>query len=213
MRELLLAVDALEDVVYRARQVPLTDSVRVGRDVLDAAVARVQAAAAAEVGLVPGPELRAAIEELETVRKSARAIPLTSTVAVPKRRVHDALDRIRLSLPPGAAGDASRWEPLVAAIDELDERLRGARVVPLTPQVRLEGPELREAISFVRSRAGELFAADTPGAAPVSAVIGELERLVDAGTPVPLTSQIRVEPQPFHRQLDRLRAIVRAAAA
>jgi hypothetical protein len=99
------------------------------------------------------------------------------------------------------------------AIDALDERLRAARVVPLTKMVRLEGPEVREDISWVRARAHEQLDAGAPGAGAVFAVIDDLERLADAGIPIPLTSQIRVVPDPFFRLLDRLRAMVGAAAA
>jgi hypothetical protein len=194
--ELLAAVDALDHLVDRARGIPLTDGARVGAEEFDAAVERIRSAARAGLGLLPGHNLERAIDDLGA---ATRRIPLTSKLAVSRTRVQDALDRIRTGVAPLEQPQT----PLAAAIDAVDELVRQARIVPLTPQVRLEAPELHEALSRLRS-----LTADLPSGA---ARVDELERLVEAAAPVPLTSQIRLDPRPFRRVLQRLRTIAAAA--
>ena len=188
--ELLAAVDALDDLVDRGGRIPLTDGSRVSAADFDAAVERIGSAAAAE----PEPVKRA----VEDLRAAKRSIPLTSKLAVSRTRVQDALDRIRIALGP----EAPPQTPLLAAIDALDQQLRHARLVPLTSMVRLELPELNEALSRVRA-----LAADLPGG---EARVDELERLADTAMPIPLTTQVGLEPRPFRRVLERLRAIATA---
>src|SRR5215210_647974 len=142
--ELLAAVDALDELVDRAGRIPLTDGARIRAEEFDAAVERIRSAAAPPVA-----ELRRALEDL---RAATRPIPLTSKLAVSRTRVQDALDRIRMAV----AGEPQPPTPLMAGIDAVGEQLRRARVVPLTPMVRLEAPELQEALAGLRALAADL---------------------------------------------------------
>ena len=191
--ELLAAVDALDELVDRAGRIPLTDGARIRAEEFDAAVERIRSAAAPPVA-----ELRRALEDL---RAATRPIPLTSKLAVSRTRVQDALDRIRMAV----AGEPQPPTPLMAGIDAVGEQLRRARVVPLTPMVRLEAPELQEALARLRA-----LAADLPGGA---ARVDELERLADGAIPIPLTTQVRLDPRPFRRILERLRVMASAAGS
>jgi hypothetical protein len=203
--DVLAAVDALDDLVDRAPGIPLTDGARVRPEEFEAAVERIRSATRTELGLLPGPELARALEDLPA---ASRPIPLTSTLAISRTRMQDALDRVRIAVAAsrgGATPEPPPRTPLMAAIDAVEEQLSQARIVPLTPTVRVEKPELQEALSRLRA-----LAVDVPGA---KTRVDELEWLAQAAVPVPLTSQIRLDPRPFRRVLERLRALAAAVGS
>jgi len=85
----------------------------------------------------------ALIDELESVARGARSIPLTTQVRLDKERFYDVLDRLRAVAPSEAS----------PAIDELDDLIHSAKPVPLTDQVRLNPARLNELVAHVRAAA------------------------------------------------------------
>src|SRR6266511_4568795 len=98
--ELLAAIDAVDDLVYSARSVPLTGQVRVEREDLRLAVSRVREAVSVEVGRLGGArEFLSALETLERLVERAQAIPLTSQIRCDREKIHWQLDQMRRALP------------------------------------------------------------------------------------------------------------------
>jgi len=96
--DILIAVDALDDLMHSAPAVPLTDQVRVKPDELHDRVSDVldhlspeQRERANAAGLV---------EELEALVQTAKPVPLTGQVRVDKDRMYELLDRLRGLLYP-----------------------------------------------------------------------------------------------------------------
>ena len=97
--ELRSAVGELGALIDHARPVPLTDQVRVEREELRAALARVRDAVAAELGPVGGtPKLRSALEKLERAAERAKPVPLTSQVRVSAKEIRKQLEKLRRAL-------------------------------------------------------------------------------------------------------------------
>jgi hypothetical protein len=102
--EILIAIDALDDLIHNAKLVPLTDQVRLDPKALRAATERLRPAALAELGPLPqriGPvgDVFHAIDELEAIARDAKPIPLTGQVRVPKTQLYDRLDELHAALP------------------------------------------------------------------------------------------------------------------
>ena len=92
--DLLVAVDKLDDLVFSARPVPMTDQVRMRPERLAEAVADVRAAAP------PGrSDLHHVVARLEALFREAKPIPLTGQVRLDKDRVYELLDELRAMVP------------------------------------------------------------------------------------------------------------------
>jgi hypothetical protein len=91
--ELLVAIDALDDAVHRARYLPLTEQVRFEPDELRELVARVRAAA-------HGERITPALDELDALIARARPVPLTDQVRIPKEDLYAQLDELRTLITP-----------------------------------------------------------------------------------------------------------------
>ena len=99
---------------------------------------------------------------------------------------------------------------ILVAIDRLDEVVHSGRMVPLTDSVRVDAQALRAATERLRRAASETFGAPPAFAGPTAEVfelLGAVEALARSAKPVPLTRQVRVDREPLHKLLDRLRAV------
>jgi hypothetical protein len=103
---------------------------------------------------------------------------------------------------------------ILLAIDDLDDLIHSSPVVPLSDQVRIDRQALRAAADRLRPAATDLFGLMPPRTGPIAdvfAAIDEVEALVGAARPIPLTTQVRIDLERVYDQLDRLRAACPAA--
>ncbi len=91
--EAMLAVEALDEAIGRARTVPLTDQVRLDPETIDGLLARLRAAVPWE-----SSDVRAIVDELDELIRRAKPIPLTTEIRIDRDEVYDRLDRMRASL-------------------------------------------------------------------------------------------------------------------
>jgi hypothetical protein len=81
----LAAIDEFEGLLAQGRPVPLTPEVRVERDGLEAAVARLRSAAARED----------VVAEIERLARRAKKVPLTGQVRLDPEPIRDLLGTLR----------------------------------------------------------------------------------------------------------------------
>ncbi len=96
--------------------------------------------------------------------------------------------------------EAPPWAETLVTIDELDDLILNARVVPLTDQVRLERADLEACVATLREQVA--------GNRRAAAVVERVGAVVAAAKPVPLTDQIRVHKFRFYELLDELRVVI-----
>ena len=190
--ETIALLDELDELVLRAGSVPLTDQVRLDRGRIDPLLERLRAA----VSSGP-PELARVLEELAELVRGAKPIPLTSEARVEREEIYDRLDRMRAAC---ARPSREHLPPEVAAVlDDFDELLDNAKLVPLTAQVRLDRAKADTLLDRLRAALGD----PTPSAASALAALDA--RLRDAKS-IPLTNQIRVDIVDVYETLDRIAA-------
>jgi FAD/FMN-containing dehydrogenase len=212
--DILIAIDDLDDLVLRSPAIPLSGLVAIDEQVLREAVGRVRAHTMELLGRFPpltGPiaDVFRAIDELEALVAAAGRVPLINRLRVPRERVYDLLDRLRATLP-AAILEVRGTEPseelpsnrALAAIDTFEHDLQRLswRAV-FSDSLRVDEKLLQAATWHLRAALREPAAP-----AEVQAAVAELEDLVRAAKPVPLTSQVRVPRKPLHELLDRMRA-------
>ncbi len=90
--DLLVALDALDDALHKAKPVPLTDQVRIDRGRLAEHIDALKAQ-------WPPAAPSALLEQLEAIAAGARELPLTTQVRVDREDIYDVLDGIRAELP------------------------------------------------------------------------------------------------------------------
>jgi len=126
--ELLAAIDAVDDLVYSARSVPLTGQVRVEREDLRLAVSRVREAVSVEVGRLGGArEFLSALETLERLVERAQAIPLTSQIRCDREKIHWQLDQMRRALPESVR--QAEWQSLEEQAIARHGQAEGRRII------------------------------------------------------------------------------------
>ena len=201
----LQAIDELDDLVNDARAVLFTAQARLDPDALRTAVERLRRAVTAEFGLLSAAQLDP-VAEIEALAAAAKPVPFTSYVRIDRDAIIGKLDELRRGLPEAIAakrGVPYEQPPSAAAlvtIDELDDLIHMARVVPLTDQVRLERADLDSRIATLRRQVA--------GNRPAVTILERLEAVVADAKPVPLTDQIRVLKPRLYDTLDELRAVV-----
>jgi len=90
--EVMLAVDAFDDAIHDAFDVPFTDQVRLDRGKVDRLVERLRLA------LPPGSStLSELFSELDELIRNSRTIPLTGQIRLDRDEVYGILDRMRAS--------------------------------------------------------------------------------------------------------------------
>jgi hypothetical protein len=206
--EILVAIDALDDMVHMAPEVPLTDSVRHDEADLKAGVERVRSEATALFGGEPGRqgaigEVFDALAGLDDQVAHAKAVPLTDQVRVNRERLYEGLDRLRAALPPaieqrGSPGAVPpRWSAVLDAVDALERRMHDYER-SLIPWMAIEAGVLREASARVRVAATQSLGPPGRPRDPVTdlfAALDELDALVGVA---PATDRVRVSrTRPF----------------
>jgi hypothetical protein len=94
--EVMLAVDAFEDAIRDAYDVPLTDQVRLDRRKADRLLEQLRTA------LPRGSStLSTLFSELDELVRNAKTIPLTEQIRLDRDDVYDILDRMRASFAAG----------------------------------------------------------------------------------------------------------------
>lgn len=95
--EAAAVVVEFDELVHKARAVPLTDQVRLDRQKIYGLLDRLRTA------LNHGPaDLLALLDELDEVVHRARPIPLTNQVRFERSEIYDVLDRMRITLSRSA---------------------------------------------------------------------------------------------------------------
>ena len=212
--QLLVAIDALDDLVHSGKRVPLTDQVRVDATALNRAVERLRRGINAQFGRVSrdDPEvssIRRLVAELEGVAADARPVPLTPEVRVGHDDVSGRLHELRTLVPQavakvtGSDDDPGPSTAVWEAIDAIDDTLHYARTVPLTSQVRVDAGKLTQLVTRLRQRLGHL-----PSYSPAHAALGAIEAMIAGAKRVPLTNQVRVSRDALLARLDELREAV-----
>ena len=220
--EMLIAIDALDDLIHRAPAVPLTDSVRLDEDVLRAAVGRVRSEATTLFG--PEPErdgsishLFGALDGLDELVRTAKAVPLTAQVRMNKERFYKQLDRAREALPEAIterdseAGSPPPWSAVLDEIDALEERMKGFER-SLVPWMKVDAQVLRDASARVRISARQNLAPTNGPNDPITdlfAALEELDALVGDAAP---TDRVRVSRLTPFVLIGRLRQAVARSA-
>ena len=112
--DVLIAIDALDDMVHQSALVPLTGEAMLDPAEAIAAVRRIREALLTEH---PGATEAFAgeLEQLERRVSEAKPVPLSSLVRVRREDVFDALDRLRTELP-----EAIRRERLAQQVETED---------------------------------------------------------------------------------------------
>ncbi|HET8950416.1 MAG TPA: hypothetical protein VFN44_07890 [Solirubrobacteraceae bacterium] len=95
--ELLLAIDAFDDALHRARPVPLTNQVRLENADLDAHLERLRAALRASA---TDRSATAALDVIAATVAEARPVPLTDQVRVAKPPIQRRLGELRALVQP-----------------------------------------------------------------------------------------------------------------
>jgi hypothetical protein len=208
----------LDDLIQEAPAVPLTDSVRLDENVLRAAVGRVRSEATKLFGSEPVREgaigdLCGALDGLEELVGTAKAVPLSSQVRVNKERFYDRLDRVRESLPGAIRergselGGPTPWTAVLIEIDALEERMEAFQG-SLLPWIKVDAQVLRDASARVRVSAKlNLPPSNSPydPTADFFAALDELDALVGDAAP---TDRVRVRRLTPFVLIGRLREAV-----
>ncbi len=94
--EAMLAVDAFDEAIHDAHDVPLTDQVRLDRAKAERLLERLRTA------LPRGSStLSSLFYELDELIRNAKPIPLTEQIRLDRGEVYDILDRMRASFAEG----------------------------------------------------------------------------------------------------------------
>ena len=220
---MLIAIDALDDLIHGSPAVPLTDSVRLDEDVLRAAVGRVRSEATTLFGAEGDRDgsigqLLGALEELDELVATAKPVPLASQVRVNKERVYDQLDRVRQALPTAikerrsGGGAPPPWSAVLDEVDALDAQMK-AFERSLVPWMKIDAQVLRNASARVRISATQNLAPPDGPNDPITdlfAALDELDALVAGAAP---TDRVRVSRSTPFVLVGRLREAVLEAGA
>jgi hypothetical protein len=190
--ETIGALDELDELIRRAAGVPFTDQIRLDPGRIDPVLARLGAAVSG------GPlELSYELDQLAELVREATPIPLTHEVRVEREAMYDRLDRMRAAC---AKPSREHLAPAVAAtLNDFDEFLGNAKLVPLTMQVRLDRATASDLLERLRAAVRD----PSPDAA---GALSELDALLRNAKSVPFTKDIRVGIGDLSERLDRIGA-------
>jgi hypothetical protein len=221
---MLIAIDALDDLIHQAPAVPLTDSVRLDEDVLRVAVGRVRSEATKLFGAEPEREgsvgeLCGALDGLDELVGTAKTVPLTDQVRVNKERFYEQLDRVRQTLPQAIkergseSGAPPPWSAVLDEVDALEERMKQFER-SLIPWMKVDAHVLRDAAARVRISATQNLAPPNGPNDPITdlfAALEELDALVSDAAP---TDRVRVSRSTPFVLIGRLReAVIQVGAS
>lgn len=106
----------------------------------------------------------------------------------------------------GAASHCGRRVQVLIAIDELDDLMHNAKLVPLSDHVRVSLEELHELMARIRS--GIHSAVARPEESRSMLLLAEIEQLARDAPKVPLTSQVRIDKERVYDLLDQMRVSI-----
>ena len=205
--DVLIAIDALDDLIHNAKMVPLSDAIRIDRDDLLEQVERMREGLRAELDEAYRTGSMRLLEQLEQMARDAPPVRILGGVRMDKERVYDVLDGMRATIPEEIRVQRGGAPPpaeaaLAIAVEDLDFLLRDAKAVPLSDYVRVDGAELRQAVAAVRAGAGEHAGADA------MTIIAQFEEIARGARTIPLASDVRVDRARADELLDQLRALL-----
>ena len=94
--DLLALLEELDERVFNAKMLPMTDQVRLDLEQVLAHVGRMRAQIPPE--LPPESGVRATVDGLEQLFREAQGVPLTDQVRVDKEGIYELLDGLRLAI-------------------------------------------------------------------------------------------------------------------
>jgi hypothetical protein len=219
-KEILVAIDDLEDLINQSPNVPLTETVRIDAQLVREAAGRVRPAATDLFGMVPGrtgptADIFSAVDELEGSVAAARRVPLTKQLQIDKHRVFDVLRRLREMLADALAESHGSNPPtrtrvtvILAAIDAIDDLAYQSRKAIFSDVVMLDETALRDASARLRSAVGDLTEPAGDDERPIAdmlALIDDVDELAHAAKRARSTGRLRVSLGSLYELLDRLR--------
>jgi hypothetical protein len=216
---ILQAIDRLDDVIHAAPPVPLTASVRLDEALLRAAVGVIRTEANQLFGSPSahgGPigEMFGALDELDELVATAKAIPLTDQVRVSKERAYEHLDRVRRSLPSALkaaqrsdTGSPPPWSAVLDEVDRLEGRMHEFER-PVVPWVKVDAQVLRDGLARVRVSATQNLGPPSGPDGPVAALFMALDELDALAGDAGPTDRVRVRRLPLFVLIDRVRTAV-----
>ena len=204
-------IEQLERVIREARETPLLGGAMVDDIEADTLIGEIRADlfdSARELPdgrwVVKGEATLQAAGELERLLSSASRIPLRGRVRVDRERAMALVTRMRDGVLQERIADEPPmppWDPapMLALIDRLDAAIQGAKPVPLTSQVRVNGDEIYDILDEMRVKVPEI-AYRAPdeikfAVGDLLVPIDTLDDLIHNAAPVPLTDQVRIERQ------------------
>jgi hypothetical protein len=202
------AIDRLDDHLHLAREIPLTDQVRIEEELLRASVGVIRHHADRIWGADrrgPVGELFEALAEVEAMVASAKSVPATNQVRVNRDKLYEPLDRIRALLAKAAVradGASSPWAPVVEAVEGIDGLMNDAGHALVSRRLKIEARELRDVAARIRLAATQNLGPPDGVAGPkfsLYAALDELDALAqDEGT-------LKLSFGELHGLLDRMR--------
>ena len=157
------------------------------------------------------------VDQLEALVRAAKDVPVLGGARVDKQELYGVIDQMRESMGPVVLDEdrvVYRGAGALQPIDELDDLIHDARPVPLTGQVRVDREKLMALVARVRAGAGqdriatraEIEREQRERQAAAGAALDRLGSVVEGALPVPLTSQVRLQPQAVREALTELHA-------
>jgi hypothetical protein len=196
--DVLVAIDALDDLLWNARSVPLSDEKRIDREALAGAIERIRASLAA--GAADPRHARAVVmvDRLDDLARMAPTVPLSSNVRVDPDRFYEILDRLRKAMAEDSEPGLVR-SGVEAVRDVL---LPGGGEARKPRQVRVQPRLLSDALAELRAGVeAELTGFEHSRALQV---VDRLEALAAAGKPRRLLGGVQLDLAPILTALDEL---------
>lgn len=196
----LEVLDAIEDMLFEAKGVPISGRARVDPETLAEMVRRLRGHLEITLHGFPAPRIRAALQGLDDKVREAKPMRLYRGVSVDKQRIYDLLDEIRQNVVEELRPLGAERPPVpehLLALDELDDLVSDGPTVPMTDEVRIDPIAFRAALN-------RLGASGLPPAA--LPLLDQLTAVFEAAKGVPLSPYVRCDREELMELIDLIRA-------
>lgn len=198
--DVLVAIDAVDDLLHNARVVPLSDEVRVDPEELGGLIQRMRSSLREQLADPEPSRSWAQVDRLQAELRAARKMPMSNHVRVDRERMYDILDWLRAVVLADLRADDPSADPVAVAADGVLSVLgrSRARLVAVDREdlgaavARLRAVVETERHGFDRSRA--------------SHALDRLEAIVRDAKPRRVGRGVRIEREPFVALLRELSA-------